>query len=854
MPAFQYSSNAQRPWDLSGDRLFVLNREDGRREIWSHPFRLVKNFRPMLLMAQTPDSAGLLPLLSYPHDTEVWPSHISTEYELPSGKLHEVVILAPDGESVGFFYQLEGASTGAHPPLLAVQWSSDLRRMWPYSTAGSGDFLADIRKNGQEVRLRSGDFQFTGGLFSSAPPQAVVPGEVNRWRSEGSWEPIAPRAAEEDVFQQTALYHLTALDHASPGTDAALALIFHVNGDSGCEKARDFARNPDDWLRATVAQQRALLDSSLQIVTPDEAFNKLWQWAVLGASRFSMTTPGVGTGLVAGIGGTDRGWDGGHEVNGRPGYAWYFGRDAAWAGLALNATGLAGQIRPQLELFKKYQDPSGKIYHELTTSGVVHYDASDATPLYVILLADYLRNTGDLPTIREHRTSLLLAMDHLLSTDTDGDGWIENTDEGHGWVEGGVLWGAHTTTYLASLWVRTLGDAAFLLEEMDSAPHRAARFARLTDSLGVALRSTFWSDSATFYAQGLYADGSLLSEPTILPAVPASFRQLPPERVRPMLRAWAGNGFSTNWGLRILSANSELFKGGYHSGTVWPLFTGWVALAEYAYGNHLQGFGHLMDNLLVKNHWSPGYVEEVLKGDAYEPGGVCHHQLWSETMVLLPAVRGMVGWQVEAKRQGEGRADAELHPRIPAHWDSISVNNLRWRGQRIQMEMRRDSLGEAYTLLNDGPAPLLLHFQPHVDYWRGRSRLITAEDTLDWQEVMNRGVQLSLKPGKPTEVFVQHESALLLQPLVQRPEPGDGPQGPRILQTTVLPTGLLVELELPPGDEQETQLMGNYFGEQLPECEGGILNRAGRNRFRISLTQATDSETSATVQLLLYYP
>jgi len=47
-------------------------------------------------------------------------------------------------------------------------------------------------------------------------------------------------------------------------------------------------------------------------------------------------------------------------------------------------------------------------------------------------------------------------MDFLYATDTDGDRLIENTNVGHGWVEGGKLWGAHTTLYLAALWSQTL--------------------------------------------------------------------------------------------------------------------------------------------------------------------------------------------------------------------------------------------------------------------------------------------------------------------------------------------------------------------------------------------------------------
>ena len=118
-------------------------------------------------------------------------------------------------------------------------------------------------------------------------------------------------------------------------------------------------------------------------------------------------------------------------------------------------------VRHQLELYQALQDRSGKIFHELMTSGVVHFDACDATPMYVMLAAHYLRASGDTAFIRTSWPHLTKAMDFLFSTDTDGDGLIENTDVGHGWVEpGGDLFGTHSEYYLSVLWARALEDAA----------------------------------------------------------------------------------------------------------------------------------------------------------------------------------------------------------------------------------------------------------------------------------------------------------------------------------------------------------------------------------------------------------
>ena len=49
--------------------------------------------------------------------------------------------------------------------------------------------------------------------------------------------------------------------------------------------------------------------------------------------------------------------------------------------------------------------------------------------------------------------SIVKAYRFSAATDTDGNGLIENTNAGHGWVEGGALYPAHEEIYLEGLWV-----------------------------------------------------------------------------------------------------------------------------------------------------------------------------------------------------------------------------------------------------------------------------------------------------------------------------------------------------------------------------------------------------------------
>src|SRR5439155_15537558 len=100
-----------------------------------------------------------------------------------------------------------------------------------------------------------------------------------------------------------------------------------------------------------------------------------------------VNNPLLGTGLIAGYRTAGEGQ--------RPGFAWFFGRDALWTDLALDAEGDFATARATLEFLANYQRSDGKIPHEISqsasllpwfTSFPYGYASADATPLYIIAL------------------------------------------------------------------------------------------------------------------------------------------------------------------------------------------------------------------------------------------------------------------------------------------------------------------------------------------------------------------------------------------------------------------------------------------------------------------------------------
>jgi glycogen debranching enzyme len=407
------------------------------------------------------------------------------------------------------------------------------------------------------------------------------------------------------------------------------------------------------------------------------------------------TNPELGTGLLAGF-----------RTSGeseRPGFAWFFGRDALWTSLATTSEGDFTTTRTALTFLRKYQRNDGKIPHEISQAAAVvpWFDAfpyawasADATPLYVIAHADYWRASGDLEFIRQAWDSIVKAYRFSAATDTDGNGLIENTNVGHGWVEGGALHPAHEEVYLEGLWIAASRGIAELADAMhDTAISTQARAA--ADHASAAIEQTYWMTARGFYAFATaqprttmpiaepgpnrsrrqarleaLAKAKLIDEDTVLPAVPLWFRTMRDDRAQTEIDHLGSGSLATDWGARIISDRSELYDPlSYHYGSVWPLFTGWAALAAYNYGRPSVGFQALMANALLTYPGALGEVTELLSGDFATPfGRSSHHQVWSEAMVVAPVVRGLLG--IEAT---EGGRRLRFAPTLPATWDRVEA-------------------------------------------------------------------------------------------------------------------------------------------------------------------------------------
>src|ERR671916_178754 len=170
-----------------------------------------------------------------------------------------------------------------------------------------------------------------------------------------------------------------------------------------------------------------------------------------------------------------------------------------WAAPATTAYGDWRTTRAALEFLKKFQRADGKIPHEISQSASLlpwftdykyPWDSADATPLYVVAHADYFRASGDREFLRQSWESIVKAYRFTEATDTDGNGLVENTNFGHGWVEGGALYPPHEEIYMQGLWVKASRDMAEMADAMKDAA-LAARARAAAERTRSATEQTF---------------------------------------------------------------------------------------------------------------------------------------------------------------------------------------------------------------------------------------------------------------------------------------------------------------------------------------------------------------------------
>jgi glycogen debranching enzyme len=492
------------------------------------------------------------------------------------------------------------------------------------------------------------------------------------------------------------------------------------NRDDAVTAYRRLSASYADLQKESAAYYRDYLDQTVSLELPDPALQQAYDWSRISMVQGLVTNPFLGTGLIAG-----------YRTSGdsqRPGFAWFFGRDALWTSLALDSAGDFKNTRTAIDFLSKHQRADGKIPHEISqgasfvpwfTNYPYGYASADATPLYIIGLNDYVVRSGDVDFAKTKWESAWKAYQFLRST-YDAQGFPQNFGFGHGWVEGGPLLPVKTELYQSGLGVealRALSNLAHLVGKEDISKELDEAFVRQKP----LLNQTFWSPEKNIFAFAMDKDNHRVDIPSVLATVPMWFGLLDENKSEAMLNQLAGYEHQTDWGMRIISSQDAKYNpGGYHFGSVWPLFTGWASVGEYRYHRSLPAYSNLRANALLALDGSLGHVTEVLSGDYYQPISTSSpHQIWSAAMVVSPILRGMLGLESNAISHR-----LVFAPHVPADWTSFRVQNLRVGDSTVEMTYRKTVESITLEVKRTGAGDCTLDFAPALSL---RTTILGAE-------------------------------------------------------------------------------------------------------------------------------
>ncbi|MGB6727095.1 MAG: hypothetical protein WBE74_14415, partial [Terracidiphilus sp.] len=622
------------PFSVVGPRGAILGQQDGTCEIWLFPWKVLSDLRISARMDNYP-----VPIDVNQHaaQIEVRPDSTVITYSHANFTIRQILVApktGPDNAGALIFFQIEAV----RPMTLTFSFSPIMQRMWPAPSDDhpSPEWVPTSGSSGFYIL----HLNFPDHTAAIAMPTSE-PGILEPYQERAESYPLQfvlrfdPAHDSQKLFPLLVTLGNTKADSSRNALSQQL-LALDQSAASVFDSNRSYYRN--------------LLRSSMSIDTPDQHLNEAFSWAVASMDQLGVqTTPNRREeALTAGFVGS------GDTV--RPGFGWFFGRDALWSIYAVDSYGGFDTTRKEIEFLLHRQSPEGKILHEWSqTANLVdwkslpyEYAAADATALLPMAVNDYLRISGDERFVAEHWQNLEGAWNFESTHDLDGDGIYSNL-EGTAWVESWAPEIPQQEIYLAaldeqaSLAFASLASATGHTDEAADAQKRAERIRR-------KIESQYYMPAQDFYSFSWNGNAGTDNTPTIFPAVAWWDGDYSLDQGSKMFSRWASAEFSTDWGTRSVSDRSGNYDPiSYHQGSVWPLFTGWVSVAEYRTGRTLSGYAHLMQNADMTWAQDPGNVTELLSGEFYQPlGRSTAHQLWSSAMVISPVVRGLFGleWNV----------------------------------------------------------------------------------------------------------------------------------------------------------------------------------------------------------------
>ncbi len=406
---------------------------------------------------------------------------------------------------------------------------------------------------------------------------------------------------------------------------------------------------------------------------------------------------------------------------GAPWFMTLFGRDsiiASWMALVLDPSLALSTVRTLARLQGSRTNPEteeepGRIVHEVRmgasasmalSAGEPYYGTADATPLFVMLVAELYRWGVPLDELAPLMGAVDAALDWVTGAgDPDGDGYVEyrrSSPTGltnQGWKDSwdGVNFadGRLAEAPIALAEVQGYAYAAWLGgAELAGALGRhelAALRRKRADRLRARFNSDFWLASRGVYALALDAGKRQVD------SIASNMGHLlwtgivPPHRVASVAGWLCSPQLFSGWGVRTLATSMARYDPlSYHNGSVWPHDTAICVAGLRRAGRPVEAM-RIASGLLGAASAMGGEMPELFSGISREEAPMpvaypasCRPQAWASGAPLL-VLRAMLGLEPDVPG---GRLS--IDPSLPGGADRLRLSGMPLAGSPVDIDVR----------------------------------------------------------------------------------------------------------------------------------------------------------------------
>ncbi|MEB3196072.1 MAG: amylo-alpha-1,6-glucosidase [Candidatus Sericytochromatia bacterium] len=522
---------------------------------------------------------------------------------------------------------------------------------------------------------------------------------------------------------------IATFDLSIPGRGGHACLETVIAPRLGGQESPDLSATFQDRHHQLSEAQRERLARHTHLSSDHEIYDLVLRRSVLDLETLTSAQPLSGPLIAAGI----------------PWFACPFGRDAliaAYQTLLLGPELAQGTLRflarHQGREVNDFRDEEpGKILHELRHGELTnlaqvphapYFGAIDSTPLFLILLSETYRWTGDLDFVRELWEPVEQALMWIDAYgDLDGDGFLEYATRSRLGLYNQNWKDSSNSNITPDFRIATLPIAVAEVQGyVYDAKRRIAelcyalelrvmgdRLVREAEELKQAFNHAFWLEADDFYALAL--DGAKRPVRTLTSNVAHGVWSgiIDEERLPDMVRRLFSPDMFSGWGIRTMSSAMPPYNPlSYHNGSVWPHDNSLIAKGLADHGFKREALC-LMESLFdAAQKFEYFRLPELFcgfpkQGDLDKPVPypvACAPQAWAAgaSLLLLQAVLGLT--------PDAGRGQLLIRrPILPTWLQDVTLRGLRVGSTRLDLQfLQQHGVTTTRVLRKEGGAMRIL--------------------------------------------------------------------------------------------------------------------------------------------------